>query len=307
MNKLSVVISAWNEKAKIERTLSSVAWADEIIFVDSDSTDKTVAIAKNFTKKIFHRSNNPMLNVNKNFGFTKATGDWILSLDADEVISPELAKEIDIVIRNPKSEIRNPNITGYWIPRKNIIFGKWIQHGLWWPDNQLRLFRRGRGKFPEKHVHEYLVVDGPTDTLIASMIHYNYETVSQYLRKLDAIYTESEVANLLATDYQLAWYDAIRFPVSDFLKVYFAQEGYKDGLHGLVLSLLQSFYSLVVFAKLWEKKGFRQESVSATDFDSEIKKASKELTYWTTTKKIQETGNPLRRLWLRTLRKYVTR
>jgi glycosyltransferase involved in cell wall biosynthesis len=298
MNKISVVISAWNEEAKIERTISSVMWADEIIFVDSDSTDKTVALAKKYTKKIYHRPNNPMLNVNKNFGFTKATGDWILSLDADEVISKELAQEIKAV--------SSQQIAGYWIPRKNIIFGKWIEHGLWWPDKQLRFFRRGHGKYPEKHVHEYLAVDGPTDTLIESMVHYNYETVSQYMRKLDTIYTENEVANLLATDYQLAWYDAIRFPASDFLKVYFAQEGYKDGLHGFVLALLQSLYSLVVFAKLWEKKGFQEVPVSATDFDGEVASASRQLTYWTATRKIDQTINPVLKLWFRLIRKYVS-
>lgn len=306
MNKISVVISAWNEEAKIKRSLTSVMWADEIIFVDSDSTDQTVALAKKFTKKIFHRPNNPMLNVNKNYGFTKATGDWILCLDADEVITPELAKEIQSIFRiNPLTHQRITFPVGYWIPRKNIIFGKWVEHGLWWPDKQLRLFARGHGKFAEKHVHEYLTVDGPTDTLIESMVHYNYETVSQYLRKLDTIYTENEVAHLFATNYQISWYDAIRFPVSDFLKVYFAQEGYKDGLHGLVLALLQSFYSLIVFAKLWEKKGFQEVPVSESDLTDEVASASKQLTYWTATRKIDQTMNPVLKIWFRLIRKYV--
>ncbi len=306
MNTLSVVISARNEEAKIERTLQAISWAGEIILVDSDSTDKTVAIAKKFTKKIYKQPNDLMLNVNKNFGFTKATGDWILSLDADEVVTPELAKEIQSVFRITHHASRITSPAGYWIPRKNIIFGKWIQHGLWWPDKQLRLFRRGNGRFPQKHVHEYLSVDGPTDSLIEPMLHYNYETISQYLGKLDMLYTENEVANLLTTHYQLVWYDAIRFPASDFLKVYFAQEGYKDGIHGLVLALLQSFYSLVVFAKLWEKKGFQEMSVSATDFDGEVAGASRQMAYWTATRRIEQTINPVLKLWFRLIRKYVS-
>lgn len=306
MRKISVVISAWNEEAKIERTLSSVAWADEIVFVDSGSTDKTAAIAGKYTKNIFRRPNNPMLNVNKNFGFTKATGDWILCLDADEIVPPELSNEIKEKILSPKSSILSPNVVGFWIPRKNIIFGKWIQHGLWWPDRQLRLFVRGKGKFPESHVHEYVAVDGETADLVHPMLHYNYETVSQYLRKLDTIYTENEVANLLATRYQLAWYDAIRFPVSDFLKVYFAQDGYKDGLHGLVLALLQAFYSLVVFAKLWEKRGFDEQIVDLVQVEKELFTASKQKTYWLASKKMEQTTNIIHKLWLRLVRKYVS-
>lgn len=300
MRKISVVISAWNEEAKIERSLSSVAWADEIVFVDSGSTDKTAAIAGKYTKNIFRRPNNPMLNVNKNFGFTKATGDWILCLDADEVISEELKNEIKRTVNN-----KQKTINGFWIPRKNIIFGKWIQHGLWWPDRQLRLFVRGKGKFPESHVHEYVAVDGETADLVHPMLHYNYETVSQYLRKLDTIYTENEVANLLATRYQLAWYDAIRFPASDFLKVYFAQDGYKDGLHGLVLALLQAFYSLVVFAKLWEKRGFVEQPVDLILVEKELTAVSKQKTYWLASKKMEQTTNIIHKLWLRLVRKYV--
>lgn len=305
MSSLSVVISAKNEEVKIKRTLQAISWADEIILVDSDSSDATASIAKKFTKKIFRRANNSMLNINKNFGFTKATGDWILCLDADEVVTEELAQEIKEILQTLNPKPQTP-IIGYWIPRKNIIFGKWIQHGLWWPDKQLRLFKRGLGRFPEKHVHEYLTVDGPTDSLINPMLHYNYETVSQYLGKMDMLYTENEVANLLQSGYQLDWHDAVRFPVSDFLKVYFAQEGYKDGLHGLVLALLQACYSLVVFAKLWEKKEFRQEEISASSFDDELSFNSKQLGYWMVTKKISQTANPFKKLLYRLRRKYAT-
>ncbi len=297
METIGVVISAFNEEAKIKRCLSSVKWADEIVFVDNGSTDKTVNIAGQFTSKIFHRRNNPMLNVNKNFGFSKATSDWIISLDADEEIPAGLAAEIKDKIKNKSAAV------GYWIPRQNIIFGKWIEHGLWWPDKQLRFFRRGRGTFPEKHVHEYIAVDGPTETLVAPFVHYNYESVSQFIRKLDTIYTENELINLKATNYQLAWYDAIRFPVSDFVKIYFAQSGYRDGLHGLVLAIFQAFYSFVVFAKLWESEKFAVRDISLGSALKELERSGKEVRYWMLTGEINETQSPFKKIWLRLLRK----
>lgn len=247
--KISVVISAYNEENLIEDCLKSVKdLADEIIFVDNTSLDKTVDIAKKYTKKIFIRENDPvMLNKNKNFGFTKATGDWILSLDADERLAPELAQEI-------RSTINDERYTAYEIPRKNIIFGKWIKHSIWWPDYNLRLFKRGKGQFPEKHVHEKIEIDGSIGRLENPIIHYNYQTVSQFVNKLNKTYTESETENFIKSGKQIYWYDAIRWPTNDFLKTFFLQKGYKDGLHGLVLSLFQAFYSLVFFAKVWERK-----------------------------------------------------
>src|SRR3990167_405928 len=158
--KISVVISAFNEEDKIEDCLASAKLiADEIIFVDNTSNDKTVVIAKKYTTKIFIRPNDPvMINRNKNFGFTKVTGDWILSLDADERLTPELIREI-------RSKISVNQFSGYEIPRKNIIFGKWIKHSIWWPDYNLRLFRKGKGKFPLAHVHEKLEVRGSVGQL----------------------------------------------------------------------------------------------------------------------------------------------
>ncbi len=186
MKKISVVISAFNEEKMIEDCLKSVKdLADEIIFIDNTSQDKTVDIAKKYAARIFIRPNDPvMLNRNKNFGFTKASGDWIISLDSDERITPELAREI-------KKAVNNPNVNGYEIPRKNIIFNKWIQNSIWWPDYNLRLFRKEKGKFREKHVHEKLTVQGRLTKLKNPMVHYNYQTVSQFINKLNKTYTES--------------------------------------------------------------------------------------------------------------------
>ena len=284
METISVVLSVRNEELKIERTLFSLGWADEIIVVDNGSTDKTADIARQYGAKVIQSKNNLMLNVNKNFGFGKAKGSWILSMDGDEVIPPELAGEI-------KKSVHNSPVVGYWIPRKNILFGKWIAHGLWWPDKQLRLFQRGIGAFPCKHVHEYLAVDGPTAELSVPMVHYNYETVSQFIRKMDEIYTESEVESRVSAGYALVWQDAVRFPMSDFVKTYLAQGGYKDGIHGLILSILQSFYSFIVFVKLWERQKFAEQELLIDDVEKELLRAHREVRYWLLSVKIGETSD----------------
>ena len=300
METVSIVISAFNEGYRLDRCLTTCTWAHEVIVVDSSSMDDTVTVAKKYTNHIFSRPNNPMLNVNKNFGFGKASGEWILSLDADEELPQALVGEI-------RSAIEGASVVGFWIPRKNIIFGKWIQHGIWWPDKQLRLFRRNRGKFPGKHVHESIEVDGPTLTLTQPFIHHNYQSVSQFIRKMDTLYTESEVKNLLAADYRLNWYDAVRFPMSDFLKTYFAQEGYKDGLHGLVLSMLQAFYSFIVFVKLWEQSGFGQRDVDISDVSGEFHRAGRDIEYWMLTNQMRRTKNFLLRIGLKLKRHYVAK
>src|SRR3989344_3756182 len=244
MGKLSVVISAFNEEKKIEDCLKSVSFADEIIFIDNSSTDSTSKIAKKHTSKVFVKENNPMLNVNKNFGFSKASEEWILSLDADERVSEKLREEIKSSIINHKS-----SVDGYWIPRKNIIFGKWIEHTGWYPDYQLRLFKKDKGKFEEKHVHEMIKLEGESKKLNNPIAHYNYENISQFLRKT-LLYAENEANQLIEKGYNFAWQDSIRFPIKEFISRFFAREGYRDGLHGLVLSLLMAFYHLIIFGNI---------------------------------------------------------
>lgn len=301
--KLSVVISTYNRATSLERTLRSVSSiADEIIVVDNESPDDTAKVAKKYKAKVVRLPNNQMLNVNKNAGIRKATGEWILYLDDDEVIPADLAAEIVRVIREPVTD--NLNVVGYWIKRKNIIFGKWIEHGIWWPDQQLRLFKKSYGIYPAKHVHEHLEVTGKTDTLGYPYIHYNYDSIAQYLWKMEMIYTDSEVSKLVDSGYRPHWRDAIRFPVSDFVKLYFAQRGYKDGLHGLVLAMLQAFYSFIVFVKLWEREKFEVVDVSQGALEKELSRSKKEIVYWMITQKIQQTQNPLVRVFLKLYRKW---
>lgn len=289
MKNLSVVVSAFNEEKKVSDCLESIKdLADEIIFVDNTSTDKTVEIAKRYTSKIFLKPNSLMLNTNKNFGFSKAKGEWILSLDADERVTPELSGEIKSEIQNTKSEIN-----GYWIPRKNILFGKWIQHAGWYPDRQLRLFRKMKGRFEEKHVHEMIKVEGKTSNLSHELLHHNYETIQQFLHKHVVIYAPNEANELLRKGYEFQWQDSMRFPFKEFISRFFAREGYKEGLHGLVLSLGMAFYHFIIFVYIWEKRGFpKLEYVDLLEGSKkEIRSFSKEFNFWFENEKIKATKN----------------
>ena len=295
---LTIVISAFNEEKKIGDCLESIKKiADEIIFIDNTSSDKTVSIAKTYTDKIFIKPNNKMLNVNKNFGFTKAANEWILSLDADERLTPELAKEIEDVLSKPTE------VCGYFISRKNIIFGKWIEHTGWYPDKQLRLFKAKNGRFEEKHIHELLTVKGQVESLKNPMIHLNYESISQFLSKMIILYTPSEAENIINQGYVFDWKDSLRMPSREFLQRYFSQKGYKDGLHGLVLSLLMAFYHFVIFLKLWEHNKFIEKKDIWEEALEEANKLNGELKYWVITASINESKLSFQKLLLKLKRK----
>jgi len=294
MNKISAVVSVYNEERNIERCLKSLAFADEIIVVDNDSTDKTSELARRYTNKIFAQKNDPTkIDLQKNFGFEKATGDWILSVDADEEISPELAQEIKSEIKSKKSEIN-----GYYVPRKNIIFGKWIQHSGWYPDFQLRLFRKGKGKFTKVHVHEPLSLDGKAGYLKNVLIHHNYESVYQFLQRAINVYIPNEAKNYIDKGYVFDWKDAIKFPVNEFLNRFFAREGYKDGFHGLILSLLMGFYHFAVFVYIWEELKFKEVEGDnlLTETKEEIKKSYRDLSFWFSKEIVKNEKNRIKKL-----------
>jgi glycosyltransferase involved in cell wall biosynthesis len=302
MNKISVVISAYNEETSLSACLESLSWADEIVVIDNSSTDKTNQIAKKFTKKVFTQANNPLnIDVQKNFGFTKATSNWILSIDADERVSQELADEIKKVVQDTVH-------AGFQMPRKNIVFGKWIEHSFLWPDHQLRLFRKGKGQYTSGQVHQQMQIEGSIGMLENSLLHENYQSISQFLQKMDR-YTENEANSLLEKNTHFHWIDAVRLPIRDFLKTFFLQNGYKDGLHGLVFSTLQAFYTFLVWAKVWEKQGFVQvnDEHFIQDLFTEWKKLHEEIQYWFYTTLISEIKNPITKTKLKLQKKMAER
>lgn len=320
---ISVAIVAHNEETNLQNCLESCNWADEVAVVDAGSTDKTAYLAKKMKAKVYTVENQPLMKINMNLSFEKCQSDWIFSLDADERITQELQEEIKTVINSDSKYV------AYRIPRKNIIFRKWIAHTGWYPDYQIRLFRKGRGKFPAKNVHELLTVDGPIGTLKNDIEHQNYKTVSEFIEKLNR-YTDIEAEKLIKEKRKVTWIDSLVFPKEEFLKRFFAHRGYKDGLHGLVLSLMMAFYWEVVFAKVWERKeNFKdlfysrgstpkahpstsgvepqkgKHEVSRLEFLTavirEFEKAAKDIRYWIYESLISE--NPAKKLYWRLRRK----
>lgn len=284
---ISAAVIAFNEEKHIASCLDSVSWADEVVVIDGSSMDDTAKIAKKAGAKVFTIKNDPLMKRMMNYAFDKCTSDWIISVDADEKVTPELREEIKSVLK------KGTGYAAYFLPRRNMIFDKWIAHTRWYPDYQLRLFRRGKAKFPAKNVHEELEVKGEIGYLTTDIEHLNYETVEQFIEKLNS-YTTYEAEKLIAEGKEVTWTDAIRFPLGEFLSRFFDGKGYLDGLHGLVLSLLQAFYWEVIFAKVWEKQGFWQygnknflEEVAA-----ESRRVSWEFNHWLT----RETTSPTKKL-----------
>ena len=244
--RLSVVVITLNEEDRIRDCLASVAWADEIVVVDAGSEDKTVTLAREFTDHVVIRPWEGFA-AQKNFAVARATGKWILSLDADEQVEPALRDEILAAIAAPDA------CAGYRLARRNIMWGRWIRHGRLYPDWQLRLFRRDRGRFVERAVHESVTVDGPVGRLVTPLLHHSYRGVSDFLRRADRYST-------LAAD---EWARAGRpfrpaqlllAPLGRFLSMYVLHRGFLDGSRGFLLAGLYAYYVFVRSAKIWEKR-----------------------------------------------------
>jgi glycosyltransferase involved in cell wall biosynthesis len=220
---------AHNEENKIGRALESVRFADEIIVVDCESNDRTDEIARSYNVQTYLRPNLSNLNVNKNFSFEQAHCDFIFCLDPDEVVPPACADEIRRVIA------KDSKAQGYFLPRRNYYFGQWLQHGGHYPDWQLRLFQRGKGQYPEQHVHERLSIDGAVGRLKEPFYHYPYTDVEEAERKLD-FYTTFEAKHLFN---QGARPSAVRAfqnlywrPLRRFVTRYLIKRGFLDGQPG---------------------------------------------------------------------------
>jgi glycosyltransferase involved in cell wall biosynthesis len=275
-NKITVCTLALNEEKKIGKMLESVKdIADEVIVgIDDQTTDKTQKVTEKFKPNILVLKHNNTFHENKQKVLDKATNSWVLWMDSDEELTENLKQEIVDVLKDPQFD-------GYSIPRKNMIFSRWIENTGWYPDYQMRLFKKGEAKYPCKRVHENPEIKGEVKKLVNPMKHYNYESVFQFIDKLNR-YT-SEDADYLNKELKgkPLFYPLITRPVSDFIKRYLALEGYKDGFHGLVLSLLQSFYELVTVVKVWELRKFDTQKVESIEaVEKKLKHAFKDWKWW---------------------------
>lgn len=256
---LSVVIITKNEEANIARTLESAQWAEERIVVDSGSTDRTQEIARQQGARVFEEEWKGYA-AQKNSAIAKASGDWVLSLDADELISTDLAENI----RRSTSAGSTP-INGYFIARRNFFLGRWIRHGGFYPDRKLRLFRRGTGEFVERAVHETMRVTGQTGTLSGDLIHNAYPTLAGYIETMNRYSTLA--AEVLTGERRvrssLLWFFVnVRLrPVLNFSWNYFFRGGFLDGREGFLLHWYHNVYVSWKYAKAWEI--FRQAGRSS--------------------------------------------
>jgi glycosyltransferase involved in cell wall biosynthesis len=250
---LSVAMIAMNEEANLPRTLESVRWADEIHVVDSGSKDRTIEIAQSFGAKTrFHPFGGH--GEQKNVALDLCTSDWILLLDADEVLSPELQMDIRKLLAC--ADGREPKYDAYWIPRLNLYYGRWIRHGGFYPDRKLRLFRRGSARLSEGvGPHSTPQFEGRKGTLKGDMLHYAYPTLGIYLEHMNRY--SSEIARLLAgkgrtsKSFVVFLWNAVANPVATFLYNYFLRVGFLDGREGLILHLNHSVYIHWKFIKAW--------------------------------------------------------
>jgi len=239
---LSVAIITHNEEENIGGALESVKWADEIVVVDSFSDDRTREICKKYTDKVFTAEWQGFAN-QKNKAVSLATQPWALVLDADERVTEDLKSEILRTVNNPSSK------DGYYLARKNYFAGRWIRHGGWWPDYTLRLFRRGKGSFQQREVHESIKVNGKTGRLKNPLEHFTYKDTEDYLRRM-GVYSTLAAKELYKEGRRACIFDIALRPAVTFLRMLFLQAGFLDGAYGLKLAYLYSRYTFNKYAKL---------------------------------------------------------
>lgn len=242
MTTISAIVITRNEEDHIGPCLESLAWADERVVLDSLSTDRTLEIARSITPLVYQRPFDSFPR-QRNAALDLATGRWAFFLDADERATPELSKEI-------RRAAAVPGAAGYWVPRRNIILGKWMRHTGWWPDYQLKLFRRDLGRFDaDKLVHEVPAVDGPCGYLNNPITHFNYQCLAEIFSRQD-FYSTFEAQALLGRGIRARPHNFLLQPYREFMRRYVEWQGYKDGWHGLLLSLIMAWYSFVTYGKL---------------------------------------------------------
>ncbi len=245
MPKLSVTVITKNEAGDIGAALESVAWADEVLVVDAGSTDDTTAIARRYTDRVEVRDW-PGYAAQKNYAASIASHDWILSLDADERVTPELAAEIRRTLTAER-----PDRAGYRIPRVTWHLGRWIRSTDWYPDPQLRLYDRRTARWQERLVHESVAVDGSVGRLRGELQHYAYGDISDHLETIDR-YSTYAAREMSQQGRRANLVDLIAHPPLAFLRNYLIRGGIRDGAPGLIISAMNAHYVLLKFAKLWE-------------------------------------------------------
>lgn len=240
---LSALVITRNEEANIADCLQSLAWVDEVVVVDAASADRTREIASRYNARVFNREWQGYADARR-YALEKCTGDWVLSVDADERVTDGLRQEVEDVLRAPEHR-------GYLIPRKAYFLGRWIKHCGWFPGRVLRLVRRDGARITERRVHEGLRVDGSVGTLREPLLHYTYPSVESYFARFDA-YTTLAAEELHQRGKRTGPADLTLRPIFQFAKMYLAKLGFLDGKEGFALCVFSGLYVFVKYLKLWQ-------------------------------------------------------
>ncbi|MHB0998363.1 MAG: glycosyltransferase family 2 protein [Armatimonadota bacterium] len=258
MKTISVLIPVFNVESIIARCLDALAWADEVVVVDMFSTDRTKEICESYPNVKFYQ-NKDYIYANINFGMDHASGDWLMRLDSDEIVSPELAMEIK---EDVLSKDDDPN-SGYWVPNRVFFFGKWIKFGPAYDKRSAGkgfgyrkiLFKKGTARYECKREHEDMVTTGTYGCLQGHYDHFSHDSISMWITKMN-YYTDRDTERIDATPARLSRGYAFRMvvvPILTFFKLYFQFKGYKDGMHGFIVCALNAWYGFMDRSKAWEK------------------------------------------------------
>ncbi len=270
---LSVVLNTKNSEQFLEAALKSVAFADEIIVVDMQSTDATKSIAKKYTSHVFNHKDVGYVEPARNFAIGKATKEWILILDADEEILPTLKEKLQDIIKNPAAD-------AYYIPRLNEVFGHQMQKTGWWPDYQLRIFKKGVVSWDDT-IHSVPTVQGKVAYIeqknSLAILHHNYQSISQFVERMNR-YTDIQ-SEYLRDDHPGPAAIVTAFK-DELMSRLFKFRGIDEGMHGVSLSFLQSFYSILLVLKKWESQGFKKTSIDQRKTLKALKAMQKDISYW---------------------------
>lgn len=243
--KISALVIAKNEEKNIEDCLKSVSWCDEIILVDSKSTDRTVDIAKKYTDKIIVHDWQGYAFA-RELSLQNALGNWIISLDADERVSPELKEEIQQLLN--QENLKN----GYLIPRRNYFLDKVIKTCFWYPDYQMRLFKKESASVSQREVHEGFIIQGEHGKLKNDLIHFTHQDLYSTFEKINK-YSTLEITEFTNAK-PVRKRDLLIHPVAAFLNHFISRKGYKDGMHGMMVSIIHAMTNMMRYMKLWERQ-----------------------------------------------------
>jgi len=241
--KVSVIIIACNSEATIRRCLESVAWADEIVVIDSGSIDRTMEISREFTAIVHQTPDFPGHGPQKNRALDLASGDWVFSLDSDEWITPEVRAEIDIALAAPGSN------NAFMLPRRSSFCGRFMRHSGWWPDYVKRLFRRGAARFSDDEGHDRLIVNGPVGRFSNPILHETITSLDQLIGKMNT-YSSMTARNLHQRGRRASIFGALLHGWWAFFRTYFLRAGFLDGREGLMVAIVNAEISYYRYCKL---------------------------------------------------------